>query len=168
MISPTQLRDLIIRPTLAALVQYGHDQAPYNDYAAVEIMMGTAMQESRLGDYLAQKKGPALGIWQMEPKTELDIWENYLAYKPALRVPIGKMTLPGIERTHQLAGNLYYACAMARVLYMRATEPLPQAGDSKAQATHYVKFYNRGGAATVDEYLENWHTLQAAIAKETP
>ena len=166
MIRPTQLRDTVIKPVLSSLVVLQHDQSGGDATAMVELLLGTGMQESRLGDFLHQMNGPALGIWQMEPATEKDIWENYLAYHPEVRVPIGKLLASGIARTDQLAGNLYYACAMARIQYMRVKEPLPAAGAYEAQAAYYVKHYNAGGKATIEQYLENWHTLQAIIAKE--
>ena len=160
MINPTQLRDTVIIPVLTSLVTLQHDQSGGANGAAVEILLGTGMQESRLGDELHQISGPALGLWQMEPATEKDIWENYLAFRPDLRVPVGKLVVNGIDRTSQLAGNLYYACAMARIKFMRAPDPLPKAGDIEAQAAYYVKFYNAGGKATVQEYIDNWHALQ--------
>lgn len=161
MINPIQLRDTVIIPVLGTLVTLQHDQSGGNNAAAVELLMGTGMQESELGDYLHQIEGPALGIYQMEPATEKDIWENYLAFRPDLRVPVGKLVVNGIDRTSQLAGNLYYATAMARMRYMRVPEPMPKAGDIVAQAAYYVKYYNAGGRATVQEYVDNWHRLQA-------
>ena len=160
MINPTQLRDTVIIPVLTSLVTLQHDQSGGANGAAVEILLGTGMQESHLGDYLHQISGPALGIYQMEPATEKDIWDNYLAYRPDLRVPVGKLAVTGIDRTSQLAGNLYYATAMARIQYMRITAPLPKAGDFEGQAAYYVKHYNAGGKATVQEYIDNWHALQ--------
>jgi hypothetical protein len=40
---------------------------------AIQLLMGTAAQESHLGTYLKQINGPALGVFQMEPNTEIDI-----------------------------------------------------------------------------------------------
>lgn len=168
MIRPTQLRDTIIRPVLLHISGLAptHDQSGSDIEPAVELLMGTAMQESQLGNFIAQVHGPALGVWQMEPATEKDIWTNYLAFRGPLSNAVSRLTISGFDRTAQLAGNLYYACAMARVRYMRATDPLPKAGDLNGQAAYYLKNYNAGGKATLDQYVENWHTLQAQIAKE--
>ncbi|MGO9998994.1 MAG: hypothetical protein ACLPKW_14820 [Acetobacteraceae bacterium] len=165
MIRPAQLRDDVIRPVLASLAPLQADQMGQAQENVVELLLGTAMQESHCGDYLAQRGGPALGVWQMEPATEKDCWSNFLNSRPALSVPVARLVVQGIDRTLQLAGNLYYACAMARVRYMRSQDPLPATGDINAQAAYYLKNYNAGGRATIDEYLENWHTLQAIIAK---
>lgn len=165
MIRPAQLRDAVIKPVLGLLVPLQHDQGGTDLTSATEILLGTAMQESGCGEYLDQIRGPAKGIWQMEPVSEEDIWTNFLAFRPEFRVPVTKLMVSGIDRTNQLEGNLYYACAMARVEYYRAPVPLPAAGDLNAQAEYYVKYYNRGGAATTAEYIANWHKLQAALAQ---
>jgi len=70
------LRELISR-VLEQLDLYSRD--------AVELLMLTAAAESNLGEYLRQVgRGPALGIFQMEPSTETDIWYNYLRYRSEL------------------------------------------------------------------------------------
>jgi hypothetical protein len=162
MIRPAQLRDEVIRPVLASLRPLQADQADTAQENLVELLLGTAMQESHCGDYLAQLHGPALGVWQMEPATEQDIWKNYLNGRP-IAVPIMRLIVQGIDRTAQLAGNLYYACAMARMQYMRVAAPLPAAGDKVAQAQYYVKHYNAGGKATFSDYLWNWTKLQETL-----
>lgn len=156
-IDPRQLRDLVILPVLQAL-------ADTELHAATELMLGTAMQETHCGDYLAQVGGgPALGLWQMEPATEADLWTNYLKFRPALGGTVRSFVMLGMPRVNQLVGNAYYACAMARVLYMRAPGALPPAGNPAAQAAYYVHHYNAGGKATVEEYVDNWHALQAKL-----
>ncbi|KAF0118141.1 MAG: hypothetical protein FD149_866 [Rhodospirillaceae bacterium] len=67
----------VIRPTLLHLGLHSP--------AAEALLLGTAIQESRLGTYLRQTGGgPALGVYQMEPATHEDIWTNFLAYRPDL------------------------------------------------------------------------------------
>ena len=61
MIDNKQLRELIIGPSLDALQMYSKE--------AEEILVFTCASESLGGTYLKQVKGPALGIYQMEPAT---------------------------------------------------------------------------------------------------
>lgn len=165
MINPKQLRDEIIRPTLQLLVPLQHDQSGMSVEGAVELLLGTAMQESRCGEFLHQLgSGPALGIMQMEPATHDDIWTNYLEFHPEFRVPISGLICNGLKRLPQLEGNLYYAVAMARMQYMRAPGKLPAAGDLGNQAAYYKLHYNTpAGSATLDQYINNWHELQAKL-----
>lgn len=76
MMDKRQLRNLI-RRVLIGIGGYSEE--------AENLLMGTAAQESALGEYIRQLgNGPALGIFQMEPETFDDIVRNYLSYRPDL------------------------------------------------------------------------------------
>jgi len=144
-INDYQLRQLIIHPTLEHL--------ELNSASAVTLLLATARAESNL-EYLTQLgDGPARGLWQMEPATHDDIWENYLAYRDPLAdkvrgLAIGSKDVPDPE---QMVGNLFYACAMARIHYMRVPEPLPHPTDHVGMAKYWKSHYNTGlGKGTVD------------------
>ena len=122
-----------------------------------ELLLATAMQESGCGARLTQMGGgPALGVWQMEPATHDDIWKNFLAFRAPLHASVAQLILPGIGRTEQLKGNLYYACAMARVQYYRSPRPIPSLGDLEGYAELYKLVFNSNlGAATIEEFVGN-------------
>ncbi len=162
-----QLRDLVVRPALDAIGLGGP--------AAEELMIGTILQESGGGHWLHQLgAGPAIGICQMEPATHDDLWRNFLRSRPDLASKVQRLMVEaqvgeigvggfaakpdnGAGRAGEMAGNLYYAVAMARLVYARAPEPLPPAGDLAAQAVYYKRHYNTAdGAATVAQYMANW------------
>lgn len=149
MINLQQFVAHVIRPSLAHLEMGGR--------AAEELLLGTAIQESRL-TYLHQLGGgPAEGVFQMEPATHKDIWENYLAYKPELARKVNELALLGGSGITQMCGNMYYAAAMCRVHYRRVPKALPEAGDLEGQAEYWKEFYNTFlGAGTVEEYIENY------------
>lgn len=142
-----QLRELVIRPTLKHIELWSP--------AAENLVLGTALVESK-AEYLAQIRGPALGLWQMEPATHDDIWDNYLRYKRDLAILVEELTTPAAI-THgaaELVGNLYYGAAMCRVLYRRVTAPLPNERDADGLARYWKQFYNtERGAGTVDKAL---------------
>lgn len=145
-----QFRDLIIEPTL--------EELGLHSVSAVELLLGTAIQESRLS-YLKQLGGgPAMGPFQMEPATHDDIFENYLQYQEGLRQRVMAQVRGGFEPdAMNMAGNLYYACAMCRVHYRRVREALPPAGDLPGQAAYWKQYYNTPlGRGTEMEYIENW------------
>lgn len=149
-IHPGQLRQLVVAPALVVIGLGGG--------AAEELLMGTALQESDGGFYLHQLgQGPALGIFQMEPRTHDDIWTTFLSRRTDLSAKVSSLLLPGLNRLGQLAGNLLYAAAMARLLYYRCPEALPAAGDIPSQAAFYKRWYNTAqGAASVESYLARW------------
>jgi hypothetical protein len=163
-----QLRDLIIVPTL---MEMGPEfQSPY----AVALLLGTAAQESHLGEYIALLGvGPALGIYQMVPATYLDIWENFILYRPELRRMIVRMAElvafkswrpPGIDDAirvpiepdpRRMIWDLRFATIMARLHYYRVPEPLPR--EKEGYAAYWKQFYNTElGAGTEAEFLHNW------------
>lgn len=125
--------------------------------AAVNLLLGTAAQESRFGTYLHQVGGgPALGVFQMEPATERDIWDNYIKYKPSLVQEIAATTGatgPGLH----LRWNLAYQIAMARVHYLRQPGSLPADNDVPGLAAYWKQHYNTPqGAGSVEKFEENY------------
>lgn len=134
MIDPGQFRSLVIRPTLQAL--------DLSSLAAERLLLGTAIAESGLR-HLKQIRGPALGLYQMEPATHDDLWNSYLFRKPELAALIGGLVCAhGPPPADHLIWNLRYATAMARLLYWRRPEPLPPADDIEANAAYWLAHYN--------------------------
>lgn len=135
MIDNKQLRELIIKPALSKLQMYSTN--------AEEILVFTCATESLGGKYLKQVNGPALGIYQMEPNTYTDIWENYIKNRGALlnmltlNFDVGRIPLP-----ERMVYDLRFATAMARLHYARAKEPLPSAENVDAIWKYYKKYYN--------------------------
>ncbi|RFD18478.1 hypothetical protein DY926_16415 [Komagataeibacter melaceti] len=139
-----QLKRGIIAPALAH-IGLGGD-------AAVNLLAGTALVESGLA-YTRQIHGPALGLWQMEPATHDDIWATFLpdVRLSLLRGAVLDLAAHWPARLAQLAGNLPYACAMARLKYYRAPEPLPAATDAAAMCRMWKGTYNSNlGAGAAD------------------
>lgn len=148
MIEPSQLREYVIRPVLKRLALHSR--------SAEELLMLTAAQESLLGRFLHQVNGPALGIFQMEPATHDDIWGNYLDYRQGLADSVRDY---GWAANH-MVGNLNYACAMARIHYLRVPYALPQADDVQGMAEYWKRHYNTPqGHGTVKRAVDNYTRL---------
>lgn len=151
MIDLIQFRDLIVVPAIKGIGLHSE--------AAVELLLGTAIQESNV-QYLQQiGGGPALGLFQMEPATYEDIWENFLQYRPELAKKLLAMTKYP-SQPNEVVGNLWYAAAMCRVHYFRVPDALPEAGDIEGMAEYWKEHYNTHlGAGDEEEYIENWYTV---------
>ncbi len=159
------LRDEVIIPTLKEIGLYSE--------SAVNLLLGTAAQESHMGYYLKQLgKGPALSIYQIEPATHADMWVWLMTRKEKLAIEV--LLYSGLYVEHLFTGcfgdykkyakdlepallyNLRYATAMARVFYFRFPQPLPEADDWKGHAAYWKKYYNTHlGRGTEDEFLAN-------------
>ena len=151
-----QLRGLI-RETLQEVDLYSK--------SAEELLMLTAAVESNLGEYIEQTKGPALGIFQMEPLTHNDIMDRWLSQAPkAIREKVEKFLakyVGDIERHEDeltLQYNLKYAILLARLKYYTVKAPLPPHHDKHALASYYKKYYNTPlGKGTVSKALEKYN-----------
>jgi hypothetical protein len=152
MIESTHLRTYVIEPVLR--------DAQLHSEAAVNLLLGTAAQESHMGTYFAQIRGPAVGIFQMEPATHDDIWGNFLKYKDAKPYTklLNNLASPYSHRAEILFWNLRYAALMCRVHYLRKPGALPDADDIRGLGEYWKKHYNTPlGAGTVDEFVGNYH-----------
>lgn len=145
-----QLLDHIIKPALEYM------GGNYNSKDAQMLLLATAAIESKCGYYIKQVGGPALGIWQMEPATESDIWKNCDNLKDKIsKDKISK--LEGVFVGDALMYEPIYACAMARLKYSMDPESLPHHGDWKQIYEYYKRIYNTElGASTWDKFKTAW------------
>ena len=93
----------------------------------------------------------------MEEATHDDLWMNYLLYRKALVNDIEDITGYNFESANSeaLKTDDRYACVMCRVHYLRVPRPLPPAGDARAQAEYWKRWYNTSqGAGTIEHFME--------------
>jgi|SRR6185312_557924 len=152
MINHAQFDSLIVTPVLAAFAL---------DTEGMHMLInGTVAHESKGGTYIAQLRGPALGICQMEAATHDSIWAAYLPQQTFYTHKL--MTLCSYARmpkAQQLTYDLLYATAMCALLYKwrmdyhKVSSPttLEQAADI------WKRFYNTTlGSGTVDEFIADY------------
>lgn len=141
-----QFRSLVVRPVL--------DHLGMHSLAAELLLVGTALVESRLA-YLAQfGGGPALGLFQIEPRTHNDVWRNFLAFRERLAALVEVLAAPWPDRERQLVTNPAYACAIARLVYWRAPDELPGASDIAGMAGYWKRHYNtERGAGREEDFV---------------
>lgn len=141
-----QLQELIEK-VLIGIGKYSPD--------AVNLILGTIAQETHLGKYIKQIKGPALGICQIEPNTFKDIVENYLIYDSTLSERIKVICNIKEFKAESLVYNLAFSIAMCRIFYLRVPEKLPESIDGYAY--YWKKYYNtKFGKGTEKEFINNY------------
>jgi hypothetical protein len=145
-----QLRLNVVRPVLVRL--------DLHTPAAENLVLGTALHESH-GRYIRQIKGPAMGIYQMEPATHYDLHHNFLRFNTALKVRVNQYAgffSGDLADPSELIGNLFYATAMCRIHYRRLKAPLPT-NEPYALAQYWKDFYNtRRGKGTVEQAVPHF------------
>lgn len=151
-----ELLEAVVRPTLE------HLGPRYSGPHAERLLLGTAAVESKF-QHLRQIRGPALGLWQMEPATARDLFHNFLRFRPELLDAVSD--LKGDQPTgwsSPLAGNLYFACAMARAHYFRVPQPMPV--DPSGYAAYWKEHYNTPlGRGTEAKFMRAYRELVAPI-----
>jgi hypothetical protein len=166
-LDPTQVRDLIVRPTLALL----HLPSPR---FAEHLIMGTGAHESLGFRYLKQVGGgPALGLWQMEPFTFQDLWSRIV-----LKTPLGRevqeFLVPGASPVSQLVWNLHFACAMCRVHYWARPFSMPELGEGEIPDTRLlgtfwkVNYNTKQGKGTIEEFVRHYNQFVKPIYRRLP
>lgn len=167
-LNATQFRDLVIRPTLEAI------GGPQNSEAAVQLLLATALHESRLEFLKQHPTGPALGVYQMEPNTHDDlavwIWNNRYKYLEhdtgtSLYERICWLLEKDSFSYDWLSFDLRYATVMTRLHYWRVPEALPEAGDAAGMAAYWKRYYNTPkGKGTEGQFLAAWERHEDVIA----
>jgi hypothetical protein len=156
MLDCSQFRSLIIEPVLSKLQIYNKN--------IEELLVFTCAAESLGGTFLQQVKGPALGIYQMEPNTYTDIWINYIRARKQLAtlmaMHFGCNKIPEVER---LIYDLHFSTAMARIHYLRISAKVPLADDVEGIWAYYKKYYNtEKGKAKKDESIKKYQEFMKA------
>lgn len=142
-----QFRDYVVVPALERINAYSRE--------AEQLVMGTALAESKIFFLQQVGRGPARGIFQMEPITHDDIWKNFLSRRAGLMNDLKGLIMRDMDLHDQLRGNLFYAAAMCRIHYLRFREPLPAPGDWPGMAAYWKRYYNTpAGAGTVEGFLQ--------------
>lgn len=151
-IYPKHFMEYIIKPTL--------EYFEMDSMSAQQLMICTAAVESRLGRYLKQLKGPALGPYQCEPDTHDGHYKNWLNFRPELKAKFDVLASAKDYklRKFEQCWSFGYATAIARLKYWRVDELLPEHGDIEGMAVYWKNHYNTGGGkGTVDEFIRVYH-----------
>jgi hypothetical protein len=151
-VDPNELRVYVVRTALQRIGLWSAE--------AENIVLGTAIHESRLRALMQTgrdgKPGPAIGLWQMEQPTHDDCWRNFIASRFRLNQALRELVTDGrndeIPAAAQLAGNLYYAAAMCRIVYLRQAGALPSDPDGMA-ALWKLSYNSSLGAGTIEQAL---------------
>jgi hypothetical protein len=155
LINISQIRDLILR----TLTKLG---PKYASSDAIDLLIGTAIIESRFKYIKQLGKGPAAGFWQIESDTALDNNSNWLRFRPktlnscitATYIPL-RYWAKGTKDDWRflLQTNLAAGIVHARIKYYRVPHAIPKT--LEGQAKYWKKWYNTElGAGDPDEYID--------------
>ncbi|WP_250464568.1 hypothetical protein [Microbulbifer litoralis] len=152
-----ELRQLVIRPTLKHLRNWSPGME--------NLLLGTAAQESQLGFHLKQGRRHGLGIYQIQPHTHREIWDEYLIDHSALASKVRGLASQRdfLDHPHsELATNLRYATAIAWLIYRAAHVYKVDEGDIAAMARLWHQHFHHGPAASARDFECSYARLISA------
>lgn len=149
MLDSGQLSNLIIKPALQDLNLFSEEMT--------QLLLFTCATESNGGTYIHQINGPALGIYQMEPKTYNDIWANFIKFKQCYTLSfIHNFNAPVMPDEYRLVYDIRFATAMAAIHYSRVHDTIPSS-NFEAMWDFYKRYYNTAkGKADHEHAVNSW------------
>ena len=122
---------------------------------AREMLYVTGKAESGYKTLQQYGGGPALGFFQMEPNTAIDIWDNYVMYRPKYRDKLFSLGFDDGNIEFCLLSNIGLQAAFCRLHYRRVPSALPKVSDLEGQAKYWKKHYNTvKGKGTIKHFME--------------
>ena len=103
---------------------------------AREMLYVTGKAESGYKTLQQYGGGPALGFFQMEPNTAIDIWDNYVMYRPKYRNKLYSLGFDDSNVEFCLLANIGLQAAFCRLHYRRVPSALPKVSDLEGQAKY--------------------------------
>ena len=126
-----------------------HYELPASE-SAIRLLCMIAAHESGGFTYSKQVRGPALSLFQMEPRTFIDLFKYCRRRCPKLAAEI-----PCSPK--RLIFDPEFAAAMGRAFLLRIPEPLPEPKQIKALGQYAKTYWNtKYGKAKASDYSKAW------------
>ncbi|MFV8783261.1 hypothetical protein ACNKU7_12640 [Microbulbifer sp. SA54] len=158
-----ELRLLVVRPTLKQLRAWSPGMEA--------LLLGTAAQESELGFHLKLGRRHGMGIFQIQPNTHRQIWDEYLINFPALASKVRGLASQRdfLQHPHaELATNLRYATAIAWLIYRSAGVENIEREDLPRMAKLWKKYFHHGPSASLRDFVDSYCRLIKPAEKCQP
>lgn len=122
-----------------------------NSPEAIDWFVTVPAHESHMGKYRKQINGPAIGIYQMEPRTIVDIQRHVLSLPKYELLRKHIQSLTGTIQDNDVKSTLF-----ARAQMLRFPETFPSVGDRHGQAELWKKRWNtENGRGTIEKFLRD-------------
>lgn len=160
----TDLRELVIRPTLVSLNEWSQ--------TAENLLIGTAAQESQLGFRMHPDNDSGLGLYRISAQTHTQVWDKYLITDPELASRLRGLASQQqfLKSPHnELIINLSYATGIAWMIYKRHNPMLSDNLNVYELATYWLHYYctrdNEGDQITnstdtkIEKFIQSYRKL---------
>ena len=122
---------------------------------AVDLVYKTGNAETGYRHLKQMGGGPAIGFWQVEPATLIDIMNNYVKYRPELEKRLKSLGFSESDMETRVMSNIALQAVFCRLKYKRDKYALPKFNDLKGQAEYWKRVYNTHlGKGTIKHFME--------------
>ena len=122
---------------------------------AIDLVYKTGNAETGYRHLKQMGGGPAIGFWQVEPATLIDIMDNYVKYRPELEKRLKSLGFSRNDIETRVMSNIALQAVFCRLKYKRDRYALPKANDLEAQAKYWKRVYNTHlGKGTIEHFME--------------
>ena len=122
---------------------------------AVDLVYKTGNAETGYRHLKQMGGGPAIGFWQVEPATLIDIMDNYVKFRPELEKRLKNLGFSSRGMETRVMGNIALQAAFCRLKYKRDKYALPKSNDLRGQAEYWKRVYNTHlGKGTIKHFME--------------
>ena len=153
MLNIGQFRESIVQSTLKDLI--------LDSPELEELLVFTCAIESSGGTYIRQINGSGLGIYQMQPETYNDIWQNYLKGRGMMCTKLlFNFDISFMASPERMIYDLRFATAMAAIFYSSTSTPYPKK-DKDDLWDYYKNYYNQQPSTLSDreEAMERYYAF---------
>ena len=124
-------------------------------FDAADLVYKTGMAETGYRHLKQMGGGPAIGFWQIEPATLIDIMDNYVKYRPELEKGLKSLGFDRSDMETRVMSNIALQAVFCRLKYKRDKYALPLIGDLLGQAKYWKRVYNSHlGKGTIEHFME--------------
>ena len=139
--------EIVVEMTLKKMDMYSKD--------ALAMVMRTGMAETGFRHLKQMGDGPALGFFQVEPKTIMDTIDNYVKYRPKIEADLNELGFEKKDLAYRMMSNIGLQAAFCRLKYRRDKFAMPSCKDINAQAEYWKRVYNtKLGKGTVEHFIK--------------
>ena len=144
-----------MKKQIREIIEWALKKMDLYSFEAVDLIYKTGMAETGYKHLKQMGGGPAIGFWQVEPATLIDILDNYVKYRPNLEKGLKSLGFSRNDVETRVMSNIALQVAFCRLKYKRDKYPLPLIGDLQGQAKYWKRVYNtKLGKGTIKHFME--------------
>jgi hypothetical protein len=144
-----------MKKQIREIIEWGLKEMDLYSEDAVDLVYKTGNAETGYRHLKQMGGGPAIGFWQVEPATLIDILDNYVKYRPELEKRLKSLGFDRSSVEVRVMGNIALQAVFCRLKYKRDRYALPKSNDLEGQAKYWKRVYNTHlGKGTITHFME--------------